>query len=99
MVGCTRGDIVPGVSDSVFVATVADLRRVDLTADSATKARKRSQILQQRGLSVDQLDRAAKTLAKDPKRLADIFEAIDKRAVNALDSTSLRDSASRRAKP
>jgi hypothetical protein len=94
--GCARGDIVPGVSDSLFVATMADLRRIDLTADSATKATARRRILQQRGLSVEQMDQAAKALAKDPKRLADVFEAIDKRAVNAVDSTSRRDSAARK---
>jgi hypothetical protein len=42
------------------------------------------------------MDQAAKALAKDPKRLADVFEAIDKRAVNAVDSTSRRDSAARK---
>ena len=99
MVGCARGDIVPGVSDSAFVATMADLRRIDPVSDSATKARMRSRILQQRGLTVEQMDQAAKALARDPKRLSADFEAIDKRAVNARDSSSLRDSASRPAKP
>jgi hypothetical protein len=99
MVGCARGDIVPGVSDSAFVATMADLRRVDQQADSATKATTRRRILQQRGLSVEQMDEAAKVLARDPKRLSDIFDAIDKRAVNAIDSSSLRDSANRKPAP
>lgn len=90
---------MPDVSDSSFVATMADLRRIDQGADSATKATTRRRILQQRGLTVEQMDEAAKALAKDPKRLSAIFEAIDKRAVNVVDSASLRDSASRRTSP
>jgi hypothetical protein len=99
MVGCARSEIVPGISDSTFVATMADLRRADaLGTDSAAKAAARRRILQQRGLTVKQMDDAAKALAKDPQRLVDVFVAIDKRAVNAVDSASLRDSAARRAK-
>jgi hypothetical protein len=83
MVGCARGDIVPGVSDSAFVATMADLRRVQgSTADTVALAAMRRRILQQRGLTVEQLDRAGRALANDPQRATDLFDAIDKRAVN-----------------
>ncbi len=88
VVGCARSDIVPGVSDSALVATMADLRRLeDTPPDTAARAAARRRILQQRGLTVDQLDRAGRALANDPKRAAAIFDAIQKRAVNAMNST------------
>jgi hypothetical protein len=83
IVGCARGDIVPGVGDSAFVATMADLRRAQgTTTDTVALAAMRHRILQQRGLTVEQLDRAGRALANDPQRAADLFDAIDKRAVN-----------------
>ena len=83
IVGCARGDIVPGVSDSAFVATMAELRRAQgTTTDTVALAAMRRRILQQRGLTVEQLDRAGRALANDPQRAADLFDAIDKRAVN-----------------
>ena len=83
IVGCARGDIVPGVGDSAFVATMADLRRAQgTTTDTVALAAMRHRILQQRGLTVEQLDRAGRALANDPERAADLFDAIDKRAVN-----------------
>jgi len=95
IVGCARGDIVPGVSDSVFVATMADLRRAQgSTSDTAALAAVRRQILQQRGLTVEQMDRAGRALAKDPQRAADIFDAIDKRAVNVRNDSLQKRSSS-----
>ena len=83
IVGCARGDIVPGVSDSAFVAAMAELRRAQgSTTDTVALAAMRQRILQQRGLTVEQLDRAGRALANDPQRAADLFDAIDKRAVN-----------------
>ena len=88
VVGCARSDIVPGVSDSAFVATMADLRRLeDTPPDTATRAAARRRILQQRGLTLDQMDRAGRALASDPTRAAEIFDAIQKRAVNVVNST------------
>lgn len=95
IVGCARGDIVPGVSDSAFVATMADLRRAQgSTGDTVALAAMRRRILQQRGLTVEQLDRAGRALANDPQRAADLFEAVDKRAVN-IATDSLQKSTSR----
>ena len=94
IVGCARGDIVPGVSDSAFVATMADLRRAQgSTSDTAALAAARKRILQQRGLTVEQLDRAGRALANDPQRAADLFDAIDKRAVNVANDTVHRDTS------
>ena len=88
VVGCAQRDIVPGESDSAFVATMADLRRLeDTPPDTAARAAARRRILQQRGLTVKQMDRAGRALANDPARAAAIFDAIQKRAVNAMNST------------
>jgi hypothetical protein len=88
VVGCAQRDIVPGVSDSTFVAAMADLRRLeDTPPDTAARAAARRRILQQRGLTVEQMDRVGSKLAKDPKRAAAIFDAIQKRAVNAVQTT------------
>jgi len=89
IVGCARGDIVPGVSDSTFVATMAELRRAQgSTPDTAAVAAARRRILQQRGLTVDQMDRAARKLANDPERAAALFDAIAKRMVNIPNDSS-----------
>jgi hypothetical protein len=89
VVGCAQRDIVPGVSDSAFVATMADLRRLeDTPPDTIARAAARRRILQQRGLTVEQMDRAGRALANDPGRAASIFDAIQKRAVNVVNSTT-----------
>jgi hypothetical protein len=84
VVGCARGDIVPGVCDSTFVSTMAELRRAEgSTTDSAALGAARQRILQQRGLTVEVMDRAARALANDPARATALFDAIEKRTVNA----------------
>lgn len=77
---------MPGVSDSAFVATMADLRRIGAVgSDSAATNTTRRRVLQQRGLTVQQLDRAARALAADPERATAIFEAIQRRAIAPAD--------------
>jgi hypothetical protein len=83
LAACTRGEIVPGVRDSTFVATMADLRRAEATTrDTIALAASRRRILQQRGLTADQLEAAARKLGDDPDRALEIWQAIDRRAVN-----------------
>lgn len=80
---------MPGVSDSAFVATMAELRRAEgSTTDTVALAAVRRRILQQRGLTVEQMDRAARALANDPKRASDLFVEIDKRASNVTTDNS-----------
>jgi hypothetical protein len=100
IVGCARGDIVPGVSDSAFVATMAELRRAQgSTSDSGALAAARRRILQQRGLTVEQMDRAGRALANDPQHAADLFDAIDKRAVNVVNDSLQKKTSSAAVKP
>jgi hypothetical protein len=77
--GCSRGAARRGVSDSTFVATMValDLIGTDGTEDSVAKAAARRRVLQERGLSVGELERAARDYASDPQRAARIFGRID----------------------
>ena len=79
---CQRGRDIAGVGDSTFVQTMAALHRieVDPTLDSAGKAAARRAVLQDRGLSPEQLERAARALADDPARAATIWSRIDSTA-------------------
>lgn len=89
LAACTRGEIMPGVRDSTFVATMADLRRAEATTgDTIELAASRRRILQQRGLTADQLEAAARKLGDDPERALEIWQAIDRRAVNAPHDTT-----------
>ena len=79
---CQRGEIVPGVSDSSFVAAMADLRQLarEPGYDSTARARARQGVLQSRGLTLEQLDRAAARLAREPERASELWRAIEEKA-------------------
>ncbi|HEX8851456.1 MAG TPA: hypothetical protein VF761_18150 [Gemmatimonadaceae bacterium] len=82
---------MPGVSDSAFVATMADLRRLEGTpSDSMAMSAARRRVLQQRGLTGDQLERAARALAADPERATAVFEAIQRRAIAPTDTSAAK---------
>jgi hypothetical protein len=83
LAACTRSEIIPGVRDSTFVATMADLRRAEATtSDTTALAASRRRILQQRGLTAARLEQAARALGDDPERALAIWQAIERRAVN-----------------
>ena len=78
--GCRRrAAVVDGVSDSTFVATMVELRRLDsaTTTDSAARLAARAAVLQRRGLTAPQLERFAKALAAEPERAQTLFARID----------------------
>ena len=77
---CEGGQRLAGVSDSTFVRTMAELRAVHGKAwpDSAAKASALDSILQSRGLTPEQLERAARSLAGDPERAVEIWREIDR---------------------
>lgn len=77
--GCRRSAAsVDGVSETNFVATMVELRRLDAaTTDSAARAAARAAVLQRRGLSASQLERYAASLADDPERAQALFARID----------------------
>ena len=79
---------MPGVSDSAFVATMADLRRVNGPPEGSPEmVAMRQRVLQQRGLTGEQLEQAARALAHQPERATKIFQAIQRRTVAATDTT------------
>lgn len=95
--GCQGRDIVPGVSDSTFVQTMAALRRVasdSMLGDSA-RAHRRDSVLRQHGVTAPQLERAARALADDPDRAESLFQAVN-RANGATDSARVRPAGARR---
>ena len=81
---CRREPGSGGISDSTFVAVMAELRRVHNTAglDSAQRAARRTQILQTRNLTPAQLEVAAKLLAQNPTRAQTVWQAVEKRAAD-----------------
>ena len=82
--GCRRTQLATGVSDSAFVAVMADLKRVQDApgVDSARRAARRDSILQSRGLTPAQLEAAARQLAQNPTRAQTVWQAIQQRAAD-----------------
>ena len=83
---CDESRIVEGVSDSVFVSTMADLKRAQtaIGLDSARRALLRDSILDGRGLTPAQLEQAARALAQNPARAQAIWQAIERRATDTV---------------
>jgi hypothetical protein len=81
LAGCRSDQIVDGISDSTFVRTLTDLRRVPTIAgqDSARRQVMRDSILRQRGVTAGQLEEAARRLAASPTRAERIWQEIDRR--------------------
>lgn len=79
---CARDDLAGGVRDSTFVAAMAELQRIDDDGalDSAGRATARAAVLQRRGLTRAQLERASASLAGDPERALTVYRAIEQRA-------------------
>ena len=72
---CRQGEIVAGVSDSAFVATMTALTRINQegAGDSTSRAAARDSVLQSRGLTRDDMERAARALEDDPERAAELW--------------------------
>ena len=81
LAACRRAELPGGMSDSAFVATMAELRRVneDRAVDSAARARRREAVLLRRRVTPEQLEQAAEVLANDPARASAVWQAIDRR--------------------
>lgn len=75
------GQRLAGISDTTFVRVMADLRAIQEQpwADSARKAAALDSVLQSRGLTPEQLERAARSLADDPERAVELWREIGRR--------------------
>src|SRR5262245_4926404 len=80
--GCQRSQLSTGVSDSTFVAVMAELKRVRDApgVDSGRRAARRDSILQRRGLTPAQLEAAARRLAQNPARAQTVWQAVERKA-------------------
>jgi hypothetical protein len=96
--GCRDSTLATGVSDSTFVAVMAELKRAKDAPglDSAGRDARRKAILQGRGLTPAQLESAAVQLAKNPTRAQAVWQAIERRA---LDTVSKQPPADTTRKP
>lgn len=76
--GCRQGKVTLGISDSTFVATIAQLHSIsaDTALDSASRASARAAVLQREGLTADSLERAARAMASDPQHALAVWTAI-----------------------
>lgn len=79
---CGSDTIVDGVTDSAFVAAMAELERVERAPglDSSARVAARTAALQRRGLTPAQIEAAAAALADDPERALALYRAIDRKA-------------------
>jgi len=76
---CRQRGTQRSVSDSTFVRTMVQLRHVatDSLMDSTMRDSARRATLRQNGLTADQLEQAAASLAGDPDRAVRVWRAIE----------------------
>ena len=79
--GCRNAELTGGMSDSVFVRSMVELRRVqgNATLDSAGRAEARRGALQRNRVTAAQLEEAAGELADDPERVSRVWQEIERR--------------------
>lgn len=80
LAACHRGGrATEGVSDSTFVATIVQLRRIgtDSSLDSTARDSARRMVLRQRGLTAARLEDVARSMASDPDHAIAVWRAID----------------------
>jgi hypothetical protein len=77
---CRRAELPGGLTDSSFVATMVELRRVreNATLDSTERAQARQVVLRRRGVTPKALEQAAAALANDPERASAVWQAVER---------------------
>jgi hypothetical protein len=78
--GCRRGRSASlGMSDTTFVATLSDLRRIetDTSLDITMRDSTRHMILRRHKVTAEQLEKAARALAQSPARASDIWRSVE----------------------
>ena len=76
---CERSTDLAGMSEEDFVSAMSALRKIerDATLDSTTKAIAREVTLQERNLTPELLEAAARELAADPAHALTVWARID----------------------
>jgi hypothetical protein len=84
LAGCKSSAEPTAADDSLFVNTMADLRRIrtDPALDSAARDSAREATLRKHGVSADELEAMARELAQDPKRALEDWREIERLAVH-----------------
>lgn len=87
LAGCKSSAEPTAADDSLFVSTMAELRRIraDPALDSAARDSARAATLRSRGVSAEELEAMARVLAQDPKRALEDWREIERLTVH--DST------------
>jgi hypothetical protein len=80
LLGCRRG-AKRELSDSTFVATMAQLRKIerDTTLDDSARSAARHLVLRSQHVTPEQLERTAGALADNPEHALAVWGAIDRR--------------------
>lgn len=93
LVACTRTDGRAVMDDSTFVAAMARLHVIDRKSQLSDAARDslRRGVLQEQGLTVDELERQARHYAANPARASAIWTEISKRALTLVGDTTTSD--------
>src|SRR5688500_18341869 len=101
VLACRQGDIVDGVSDSTYVATMAALTRINqaATRDRVSKAAARASVLQARDLTLDDMERVARALEDDPERAKALWLRIPSAGDSAAAAPRVAPASLRKDKP
>ena len=93
LAACTRTDGRAVMDDSTFVAAMARLHVIDRKYQLSDAARDslRRGVLQEQGLTVDELERQARHYASNPTRASAIWAEISKRALTLTGDTTTSD--------
>jgi hypothetical protein len=93
--GCRQDRSSAGISDSTFVATIAQLHALnaDPSLDSAGRAAAREAVLREQGVTGEALERAARAMAADPEHALAVWTAIDQRVRAAPPTRPANDSS------
>lgn len=81
-VGCSSRATTAPLSDSAFIAVMADLRRLQDSIGRKPDSTTRAAVLRRHRASVADIEATAAFLADHPDRAANVWHAIDKRAVD-----------------
>ena len=82
--GCTRPETSAPLTDSVFVAVMGDIKRLQDSLGRAPDSAMRGAVLRKHRASAADVEATARIFAEDPEHAAMIWHAIDTRATNTL---------------
>jgi hypothetical protein len=87
---CRQSELATGVSDSTFVRVMASLRQLPVAdvPDTMARGRSRDSILRVNGVTAAQIESAAVSLASDPARASNVWNAIEQHSTASKPGSS-----------